>query len=226
MKITKKSRDLLLSMCIGDGSVSKAGVFSITHCNAQYEYLNWKRNLLIGAGFNPKNIKSFVQTSGYKPGLEYFYFRMKNPQTKLFRRVLYNNLGKKIISDKIIKRLGLLGLAIWYLDDGHINHKKSLGTTKSIYVKISTCIDKESASEIIDAIRKYYGVNFYTFSEGKKTYSLCCGTSEAVKFLDMIKPYVPECVHYKISYDLSGRKRRVEGSPSKEQTPNLGDDMI
>ena len=51
----------------------------------------------------------------------------------------------------------------------------------------------------------------YLFHEGKKedSYSLCCGTNEAIKFINIIKPYVEQVpsMKYKIEYDLSHRLR-------------------
>ena len=49
------------------------------------------------------------------------------------------------------------------------------------------------------------------YHEGKKedSYSLCCGTKEGLKFIDIIKPYVlqvPSMIH-KITYDLTQRHR-------------------
>ena len=51
------------------------------------------------------------------------------------------------------------------------------------------------------------------FHEGrnKDSYSLCCGTKEGLKFIDIIKPYVlqvPSMIH-KITYDLSQRKKNL-----------------
>ena len=47
--------------------------------------------------------------------------------------------------------------------------------------------------------------------EGKKkdSYSLCCGTNEAIKFINIVKDYVNEVpsMKYKIEYDLSHRLR-------------------
>ena len=51
------------------------------------------------------------------------------------------------------------------------------------------------------------------FHEGKKedSYSLCCGTKEGLKFIDIVKPYVEqvESMKHKIEYDLSQRTREV-----------------
>ena len=51
------------------------------------------------------------------------------------------------------------------------------------------------------------------FHEGKikDSYSLCCGTKEGLKFIEIIKPYVLQVpsMLYKITYDLSQRKKNL-----------------
>ena len=61
------------------------------------------------------------------------------------------------------------------------------------------------------------------FHEGKKenSYSLCCGTKEGLKFINIIKPYVsqvPSMIH-KITYDLSQRRRSLD----VHKTVEIGD---
>ena len=51
------------------------------------------------------------------------------------------------------------------------------------------------------------------FHEGRKkdSYSLCCGTKEGIKFINIVKPHVeqvPSMAH-KIQYDLSQRTHAV-----------------
>ncbi len=102
------------------------------------------------------------------------------------------------------------------MDDGHINHRKDVG----IYIRIATCLPKEECQILIDYFKEVWDIHFYTFSEGKNTYSLCCGTAQAIKFIDLVKPYVMEvpCMKYKVTYNLSGRIRSVESSDSKWKT--------
>lgn len=51
------------------------------------------------------------------------------------------------------------------------------------------------------------------FHEGRisDSYSLCCGTKEGIKFINLIKEYVNEIpsMKYKIEYDLSQRKHSI-----------------
>ena len=97
------------------------------------------------------------------------------------------------------------------MDDGHINIRINHGKPCGFYIKISTCEPKSEVQTIIDYFREVWNINFYMIHEGKKedSYSLCCGTKEGLKFIDIIKPYVsqvPSMIH-KITYDLTQRKK-------------------
>ena len=113
----------------------------------------------------------------------------------------------------MLNRLSARELAIWYMDDGHINIRKTGKKIHGFYIKISTCEPKQEVQILIDYFKEVWGINFYMFHEGRSTdsYSLCCGTKEGVKFINIIKPYVlqiPSMI-YKITYDLSQRKRNL-----------------
>ena len=100
------------------------------------------------------------------------------------------------------------------MDDGHINIRKDKNKRPmGFYIKISTCEPKEEVQIMIDYFKEVWDINFYMFHEGRKedSYSLCCGTKEGLKFIEIIKPYVEQIpsMLYKITYDLSQRKRNL-----------------
>lgn len=215
-KFNKDSRNLMIAILLGDGSISSTHGFRMTHCSAQKEYLQWKIDRLNAYGIKNCGLKSYISTQGYKVGEEYFYTRLAVvPFIKVLRRVLYKK-HKQIANRKILNRLTPEGIAIWYMDDGHINHRKDVG----IYVRIATCLPKEECQVLIDYFKEVWDINFYTFSEGKNTYSLCCGTAQAIKFIDLVKPYVLQipCMASKVTYNISGRTRSVGSSDSKWKT--------
>jgi hypothetical protein len=224
-KLNKKSRNLMIAMLLGDGSINAKNGFRMTHCKAQKDYLQWKINKLHEHGVRTNNLQSYISTKGYKVGEEYFYTRLfVTPFIKVLRRVFYKNNVKQIANRKLLNRLDALGIAIWYMDDGCINQRKDF----SFYVRLSTCLPKEKCQTIIDYFNEVWDVKFYTFSEGRNTFSICCGTHEALKFLDIVKRYVEEvpCMQYKLKYDLSGRKSPVGPSGSKWEAPELGEDIV
>ena len=210
-KFNKKSRNLLIGLLIGDGTISNNNVFKIAHCEAQKDYLEWKINQLKSCGIRNNGIKSYIKTKGFNIGVPVYYTQLNTiPFIKVLRRVFYK--GKKIIGNrKLLNRLSAKEIAIWYMDDGHINIRKNKGRPCGFYIKISTCEPKQEVQTIIDYFKEQWNINFYMYHEGKKedSYSLCCGTKEGLKFIDIIKPYVlqvPSMI-YKITYDLTQRHR-------------------
>ena len=213
-KITKESRNLLIGMLLGDGTISNNNVFKIAHSESQKEYLEWKVKQLKDAGIRNNGIKSYIKIKGYKTGVPVYYTQLNIiPFIKVLRKVFYKE--KKILGNrKLLNRLDSKGIAIWYMDDGHINIRKDKnGRPMGFYIKIATCEPKEEVQIIIDYFKEQWGINFYMIHEGQKedSYSLCCGTKEGLKFIDIVKPYVsqvPSMIH-KITYDLSQRKRNL-----------------
>lgn len=213
-KITKESRNLLIALLLGDGTISSNFVFKLAHCAEQKDYLEWKVKQLNNHGIKNNGIKSYIKTRGYNTGAPVYYTQMSIiPFIKVLRRVFYKE--KKIVENrKLLNRLDAMGIAIWYMDDGHINLRKdSNGRPMGFYIKISTCEPKEEVQVIIDYFKEVWGINFYMFHEGKKedSYSLCCGTKEGLKFISLVKPYVEQIpsMQYKVQYDLSQRVRNL-----------------
>lgn len=212
-KITKESRNLLIALLLGDGTISNNNVFKLSHCKEQRDYLEWKIEQLKEAGLRNNGLKEYISIKGYNIGKKVYYTQLNIiPFIKVLRRVFYKPY-KKLGNRKLLNRLDAKGIAIWYMDDGHINYRKTNGKVHGFYIKIATCIPKEELQIIIDYFKEVWDIEFYMFHEGKKenSYSLCCGTKEGIKFINIVKPYVeqvPSMIH-KIQYDLSQRTHAV-----------------
>lgn len=214
-KITKESRNLLIALLLGDGTICNNNVFKLAHAEQQKDYLEWKIKQLNDAGIRNNGLKIYVKTCGYNTGVNVYYTQLNIiPFIKVLRRIFYK--PKKVLGNrKLLNRLDARGVAIWYMDDGHINIRKDKdGRPMGFYIKIATCLPKNELQIIIDYFKEVWDVNFYMFHEGKKedSFSLCCGTKEGLKFINIIKKYVlqvPSMVH-KIQYDLSQRRRPLD----------------
>lgn len=214
-KITKESRNLLIALLLGDGTICSNNVFKLAHAEQQKDYLEWKIKQLNDAGIRNNGLKTYVKTCGYNTGVNVYYTQLNIiPFIKVLRRIFYK--PKKVLGNrKLLNRLDARGIAIWYMDDGHINIRKDKdGRPMGFYIKIATCLPKSELQVIIDYFKEVWNVNFYMFHEGKKedSFSLCCGTKEGLKFINIIKKYVlqvPSMVH-KIQYDLSQRRRPLD----------------
>ena len=214
-KITKESRNLLIALLLGDGTVCSNNVFKLAHAEQQKDYLEWKIKQLNDAGIRNNGLKSYIKTRGYNIGVNVYYTQLNIiPFIKVLRRIFYK--PKKVLGNrKLLNRLDARGIAIWYMDDGHINIRKDKdGRPMGFYIKIATCLPKDELQVIIDYFKEVQNINFYMFHEGKKedSFSLCCGTKEGLKFINIIKKYVlqvPSMAH-KIQYDLSQRRRPLD----------------
>ena len=214
-KITKESRNLLIALLLGDGTICSNNVFKLAHTEQQKDYLEWKIKQLNYAGIRNNGLKSYVKTCGYNTGVNVYYTQLNTiPFIKVLRRIFYK--PTKILGNrKLLNRLDAKGIAIWYMDDGHINIRKDKdGRPMGFYIKIATCLPKTELQIIIDYFKEVWDINFYMFHEGKKedSFSLCCGTKEGLKFINIVKKYVlqvPSMVH-KIQYDLSQRRRPLD----------------
>lgn len=214
-KITKESRNLLIALLLGDGTICSNNVFKLAHAEQQKDYLEWKIKQLNDAGIRNNGLKSYIKTCGYNIGVNVYYTQLNMiPFIKVLRRIFYK--PKKVLGNrKLLNRLDARGVAIWYMDDGHINIRKDKdGRPMGFYIKIATCLPKDELQVIIDYFKEVWNINFYMFHEGKKedSFSLCCGTKEGLKFINIIKKYVlqvPSMAH-KIQYDLSQRRRPLD----------------
>ena len=212
-KITKESRNLLIGLLIGDGTISNNNVFKLAHSKEQKDYLEWKIKQLKDNGIRNNGLKTYVSSKGYNKGKEVYYTQLNIiPFIKVLRRIVYKPF-KKLGNRKLLNRLGAREIAIWYMDDGHINYRKTNNKVHGFYIKIATCLPKEELQIIIDYFKEVWDIQFYMFHEGKKenSYSLCCGTKEGIKFINIVKPYVEQIpsMKHKIEYDLSQRKYAV-----------------
>lgn len=192
-KINKQSRNLVIAMLLGDGTISNNFSFKMAHAIEQQDYLTWKIKQLNNHGIRNNGLKYYTSSAGYNVGKSVVYTQLNVlPLFRLLRRIMYK--PKKVINTRrILNRLDARGVAIWYMDDGHINVSyNQKGNVKSLHVKIATCQSKEDNQVIIDYFKDVWNISFYQFSEGRGTFSICAGTKEAKKFVAIIKNYVLE----------------------------------
>ena len=212
-KITKESRNLLIGLLLGDGTISNNNVFKLAHCEKQLDYLEWKIKQLNNSGLRNNGVKEYISTNGFNKGNKVYYTQLNTISfVKVLRRIMYKPT-KKLGNRKLLNRLSAREIAIWYMDDGYINYRKTNNKIHGFYIKIATCIPKEELQIVIDYFKEVWNIQFYMFHEGRKenSYSLCCGTKEGIKFISIVKPYVeqvPSMIH-KVEYDLSQRSRAL-----------------
>lgn len=194
--MTDKDSNRLLSMGIGDGHVrmtSKgSGELCIGHCLDQKEYCLFKRNIVSKILGKKINIYSTL-SEGHK-GVR---FMVGDPHFKNIRSQLYNNEGKKVITQNILNKIDDWGMAIWYMDDGSFYPKKRNGKVHAYELVLCTYFDGEEEAEmLIKHMLDTYAAKF-TIKRNKGKFSIRCGTRQARKFLNYIEPYLIPSMYYK-----------------------------
>ena len=173
----------LLAVALGDGYISSNGTLKITHCEKQKEYLEYKANL-----FNAKT--HHRNNNGYSA----YYFDKgvfnNHDQGREVIKKLYGVYGHKYLTKEIVDEMDLFCFAILYLDDGSLCAKKRNGKIHAYDLVISIYGEKNECMLLIDKLKRDYDLNF-TLKHNKGKYSIRCGTKEAKKFLNLIRPIIP-----------------------------------
>jgi len=198
----KEKRAMLIALVLGDGYIyckkkyNNCGI-SITHSIKQEDYIKYKSELL-GEIFDTKPPKLHYNNDEF-PGV---VMTKGNKYFRILRKWMYN-ANKKKISKKILSYLTPKGIAIWYMDDGSLCAKKRKGRIHGSELYISTYISKEENQLIIDYFKDTHDIQF-TQVKSKGKYRLRCGTKQAIKFIELVKPFIISQMSYKIALIKSG----------------------
>lgn len=206
---------LLMAMVLGDGCIVKQrkiikektyeyANFEVSHCEKQKDYLIWKAKIcreITGrkCRIRVKNVKERCIGNNKKPtpaSIAYRFTCCHDFFMNLYK-IIYKN-GRKVFSEEYLKYLTPKGLAIWYMDDGNTYIDKRC--EKSFSCELSTHLPLNEAEELIEYFKKYWNITFHLHKKAEEQYNLRCWSDTAYKFLCIIKPYVPECMKYKIIY--------------------------
>lgn len=192
-KLSKEQKRLLIGMLIGDGTITNHPDYKITHSGKQEEYLKWKISLLDKYKLLHGGLKEYTQKSGFGLGNRVIYVRLKTNSTiKALHRSVY--IPNKTITRNLLNWLSPQEIAIWYMDDGHININTSKQRSNIQHInKIATCVSKETVTIIINYFKEVWNINFRPFPEGPNTYSIATRTEEdCKKFNTLIYPYISQ----------------------------------
>lgn len=181
---TKRQMSIIIGSILGDACVYKQGKICFEHSIAQKEYLLWKYNEL-------KNLAYFKVSRVIRYDQRY---KKNNVSTRFFLRQYFSLLrscfypeGRKIIPKDITKWLSPLALAVWYMDDGHLDRGK--------YPIFATDNFLFSDLKIISSfLREKYCISS-TIDKKNRLRIKSCSLTNFVRVLDS---YVIECMRYKL----------------------------
>jgi len=205
MRFTKE--EIAYGILMGDGYLSplpnKNRNSRLEHiqCIQHKEYSEWLHTIVsklwktkqfkrtVGCGFNDKRFEQV----GFRTTV-YPYF------THLRRNVFYKS-GKKKIDQRILSKLTPLSLAIWYMDDGSFRFSRSdrkngkKGDRKILLYTGGFTLKEQNL--IQNYFERKWDISWHIFKL-RNQFALYCGVKEGLKFIQLIKPFIPPSMYYKI----------------------------
>lgn len=185
--LSQEQQQIIFGGLLGDSYYNKKrSVIKFSHSKKQNEYLKWKYSF-----FNGEDISKFY-IRHYKEGYENESFEFKNKNHKFddlctfLDKNLYSNSGRKKISLKYLKQLDVLGLAIWWMDDGCLSIHKG-----NRYGKLCTeCFNYEEHILLKKYFKDIWGIDVNIKIEKGKYYFLHFNVHALRKLISIIYKYV------------------------------------
>lgn len=212
---TKDCKQVLFGSILGDASLIVDGIncyFEEVHSIKQRDYLRWKYIFLklFNAKTKSKQFKNYKLNKIYR---QFLLRTSSSPTLTEFHNQFYPN-GKKTITINILNQLDELGLAIWYLDDGHITLLENLviWSTDNYTYKEHLLIQEwfNKRLKVYPKISKRKGRCYLTFNRKDSEILLSI-------FKKVFKEYnIPESMFYKLGRFWDGNKEKIKVARKKK----------
>lgn len=214
-KTRKELRSMLIGTLLGDSWITNTGCYGCEQVSL--ELINIKRNILEQLSGKQYELYERTRTNQVIEGRlvngrRTFTIQARHPHFKKYRKVLYKN-GTKRITKSILKRLSPEAIALWFMDDGYMDYKKSNHTK---YMRICTdSYTPEQCNTICDFFQEVYGIQaFVAFHQSNKNSvkkpRVSFNATNSQKLISLIYKFVLPCFYYKL--DLHYLPETVESA--------------
>jgi len=196
-------RSVIIAMVMGDGCLScrkgrSEAFFQMSHCEAQYEYMLWKKKFL-----DKITSSSIHKTKRELNGKIFYGYHLGTRQhpmlTKLRKRMYYN--GRKVLDEYIVKKLNPLSLAILFMDNGTHGFNPN-GKDVTFYLS-TEAYDYANQLLLKKSLKLKFDLDWNINKAGKTKlgnykYRLRLRNKHNDRFVEIIKPYIVPCMRYKL----------------------------
>ncbi|MGH2829621.1 MAG: recombinase RecA [Actinomycetota bacterium] len=195
--------EVLRGGLMGDAALSRharrahdadiAGVrFRMGHGAAQRDYLEWKASLF-------SNIPMSRSTN--ERGAVFVDLTPLSELSEL-QRVVYVS-KQKVLDEQYLKQLTPLSLAIWFMDDGHLDIRNEQGTSARIQICVQA-MSPETRERLVGYLRDTWDLDVrLTSTRGKQV--IIFSKEAAEEFQSLIARYVHPSMEYKLLPAYRGR---------------------
>lgn len=196
---------ILTGKMLGDGHLNiLTGAVTFGHKVEHEEYVDYTLDLLGELAVRTKDYK----VSGYGTSM----VRAKSRANSIVKEKFSSwfTSGSKQVPEGL--RLTPLSLAFWYMDDGSLTHDDNQRDRASL----ATCgFNEKSVDNLLQALLML-GIKANKHLTGGEYWRISVYCEEAEHFFNLICPYVPRCMQYKLPETLRGVQPVVFDSKLKD----------
>ena len=203
--ITEEQEQVILGTLLGDGYLLRQSLYGthilcLEHSIKQKAFLEWKMEKL-------GSLKGCIderQRYDKRTNKVYGLIRGKSKVHPIFselKKEYYR--GKKVIRRKFLNRLTALGLATWFMDDGHGSHRRYVaksgkrGIARYAEISLGDVSEREAIT-----VKKYFrtmlNIETKLYKNGKNCFILRFNSTEFKKLVQIIGEYIIPEMRYKI----------------------------
>lgn len=196
---TPEQWSIVVGTLLGDGSLQSHGTMKTSyslrfaHGEKQMEYLEWMKGQLFPFISSDAVPYKHKKTSIHNHAPVHTYRTCSHPSLTQLRKDFYPN-DKKTVSIEWLNQVDELALAVWYMDDGSLNKR---------YGTMTFCTNGFSHEEHL-LIQQWFldRWNLPVVIENRRNnqYSIRVNASVAKHLREILRPYIPPCMSYKVDY--------------------------
>jgi hypothetical protein len=190
--VVQEEHDLIIGGLMGDASIrqrEKNSCFRFSHSLKQKEYSMWKRDILIHFPLSEfREVKRKIKDSF----IHAMDFSTKTHPLFNYYRNLFYKTGRKLITQTILEQLNPRSLAIWVCDDG------SYSKIQDYIILCTNSYTLEEHKLMKEFFENKFGLSPTIGFRDKKYYYLRFKQNDSKKLINIIKPFIPKSMLYKI----------------------------
>ncbi len=196
LKLTKKQRDILIGLLLGDGHLetqNKGRTYrlKIEHSISQKDYVFWLQEVFNEWIRAPARVRNkHAPKKGNVASIGFATY--SHGAFRFYAHQFYDAEGKKKIPKMIKKFLTPRVVAIWFMDDGSWKSKNH-----RTYIIHTDGFEKKDLERLKSALRELFGIES-SLHKQYKNWRLYVKTDSADNFRKMVQPYIIPSMKYKL----------------------------
>lgn len=158
----KEVRGSLIGTLLGDSYITQGSMFGCEQISEnlikiKQELLKHYKEEVPPISVRNRNVGTISIDGRVVQNIKPTYsIRMRHPRFKRYHRILYST-GEKQVHYGMLKMLSLEGIALWIMDDGYMDYKKS-SCTRDLRI-CTDSYDKISIDNIIRYFKEYHDID-------------------------------------------------------------------